>query len=179
MGRLAVVLGIGVLLFGWAVATSTSSIQKKSPLTVKKQLALAKAATARYRNVAEAEADGYHTVPGPDGKPVCVQSMGIHYESSTLMANNGLNLRRPEMLVYAPQPDGSLRLVALEYFRADLDQSPATAGDRPRMFRRLFDGPMDGHYPGMPIHYDLHVWVWQKNELGTFASFNPGVSCPA
>jgi hypothetical protein len=83
------------------------------------------------------------------------------------------------MLVYAPQPDGSLKLVALEYYKADKDQLPATAGDRPRLFRTLFDGPMDGHYPGMPIHYDVHVWIWQKNELGRFAAFNPGVSCTA
>ena len=179
--RIAVILGVGVLLLSWAVATSASPNQKKGPLPAKKQLALAKAATTKYRDVGRAEADGYHAPAGPDGKPVCVASpmggMGIHYENQALMANNALHVQRPEILVYAPQPDGSLKLVALEYFKADNDQDTTTNSDLPRMFRRAFDGPMDGHAPGMPVHYDLHVWLYQANASGMFAMFNPSVSC--
>ncbi len=40
-----------------------------------------------------------------------------------------------------------------------------------------FDGPMLGHAPGMPIHYDLHVWVWRHNPSGTFNEYNPNVRC--
>lgn len=43
---------------------------------------------------------------------------------------------------------------------------------------RPFDGPTLGHEPGMPIHHDLHAWVWKHNPAGTFAQFNPRVSCP-
>jgi hypothetical protein len=46
------------------------------------------------------------------------------------------------------------------------------------LFGRPFDGPMLGHEPGMPPHYDLHVWVWQANPEGIFAPFNPNVTCP-
>jgi hypothetical protein len=40
-----------------------------------------------------------------------------------------------------------------------------------------FDGPMPGHGPDMPIHYDLHVWTHKANPAGVFAPFNPKVSC--
>jgi hypothetical protein len=36
---------------------------------------------------------------------------------------------------------------------------------------------MDGHGPGMPVHYDLHVWLFKKNPRGMFAEFNPRVAC--
>jgi hypothetical protein len=29
----------------------------------------------------------------------------------------------------------------------------------------------------MPVHYDLHVWLWQDNPAGMFALFNPTVTC--
>ena len=33
-----------------------------------------------------------------------------------------------------------------------------------------FDSPMLGHEPGMPVHYDLHVWLYRHNPAGLFAS---------
>lgn len=44
--------------------------------------------------------------------------------------------------------------------------------------RQAFDRPMLGHEPGQPIHYDLHAWAWKANPAGTFAQWNPRVSCP-
>ena len=41
-----------------------------------------------------------------------------------------------------------------------------------------FDGPMDGHGPGQPRHYDKHAWLWAHNPAGTWASWNPALSCP-
>jgi hypothetical protein len=29
----------------------------------------------------------------------------------------------------------------------------------------------------IPAFYSLHVWLWQTNPSGTFAAFNPDVSC--
>ena len=59
----------------------------------------------------------------------------------------------------------------------DADGSLITDGDRPAVLGQSFDGPMPGHSPVMPVHYDLHVWVYEANESGTFAQFNPSVSC--
>jgi hypothetical protein len=36
---------------------------------------------------------------------------------------------------------------------------------------------MPGHNPTMPVHYDLHVWIWKANPSGLFAPFNPALSC--
>jgi hypothetical protein len=47
----------------------------------------------------------------------------------------------------------------------------------PQLFGRTFDGPMPGHVPGMPWHWDLHVWVWANNPSGVFEQWNPAISC--
>lgn len=134
----------------------------------------AKAATARFRDVRAAEAAGY-----VQGSP-CVSSpeggMGFHWENAALMATDTVSVAHPEILLYAPGPHG-LRLVGLEYWKRDADQNLATSGDRPSLFERPFDGPMLGHSPTMPVHYDLHVWIWQDNPTGLFAPFNPTVTC--
>jgi len=36
---------------------------------------------------------------------------------------------------------------------------------------------MAGHSPDLPEHYDLHVWAFRKNPLGTTADWNPAVTC--
>lgn len=35
---------------------------------------------------------------------------------------------------------------------------------------------MLGPAPGMPIHYDLHVWVAERNPAGAFTKWNPAFS---
>ena len=49
------------------------------------------------------------------------------------------------------------------------DSHPAGSPKTQHHFGRGFDGPMEGHEPGMPVHYDLHAWVWKRNPGGTFA----------
>jgi hypothetical protein len=56
---------------------------------------------------------------------------------------------------------------------------PSIDNPAPVLFGRTFDGPMPGHAPGMPWHYDLHVWAWEHNPAGTFSQFNPSLACPA
>jgi hypothetical protein len=36
---------------------------------------------------------------------------------------------------------------------------------------------MPGHNPSMPVNYDLLVWIDESNPAGTFAQFNPSISC--
>lgn len=145
--------------------------------TPKDPLQAAKVASARYHSVGQAEADGYVL------RSACVSSpggaMGIHFENAALMADPALDPARPEILLYLPGPDGQLELVGLEFWKADADQNPATDPDRPSIFGAPFNGPMPGHHPAMPVHYDLHVWVWETNPNGTFSQFNPALSCPA
>jgi hypothetical protein len=83
---------------------------------------------------------------------------------------------RPQVLLYEAEGD-KLRLMAAEWF------VPLSTGvrERPQLFDRPFDGPMEGHHPLMPAmltHYDLHVWLWKRNPAGMFSPTNPDVTCP-
>ena len=40
----------------------------------------------------------------------------------------------------------------------------------PQLFGQTFDGPMPGHIPMMPWHWDLHVSIWAHNPSGMFAN---------
>jgi hypothetical protein len=132
-------------------------------------------ATKKFRDVRVALAAGYEPakecVAGPEG------GMGIHYANEKLIRDPRIDRRRPEVLVYEPRGEDR-RLVAVEYFRADADGGLDTDDDRPHLFGRGFDGPMEGHEPGMPVHYDLHAWIFKHNPDGVFAPYNPRVSCP-
>jgi hypothetical protein len=147
------------------------------PPDTREQLREVRRATRAFRDVDVAKAAGY--APAPE----CVDDpkyggMGIHYANEKLIADGKLDITRPEILVYQPTADGGRRLGAVEYFQVDGDQDLATADDRPSLFGMPFDGPMLGHEPGMPIHYDLHVWLYKHNPAGIFAMWNPRVHCP-
>lgn len=111
----------------------------------------------------------------------CVESpaggMGIHYVNRKRVEDGVIRRDKPEILLYAPSSSGEPKLVGIEYFKPDEDQNVKTDDDRPKLFGHAFDGPMEGHAPGMPVHYDLHVWLWKKNPSGMFAPFNPTVAC--
>jgi len=137
----------------------------------------ARAATRRFRNVKVAREAGY-AAAGKCAQDPKYGGMGIHYVNADLVADGRLDITKPEVLVYQPMPSGKLRLGAVEYFQADADQDLATDPDRPYLFGLPFDGPMLGHEPGMPIHYDLHVWLYGHNPAGLFAAWNPRAHCP-
>jgi hypothetical protein len=139
-------------------------------------LAKVRKATARFHSVAEARRAGYEQA-GPCAEEPGVGGMGFHYVNPELVADPAVLPKRPEALLYEPR-HGELRLVAVEWVRNDQDQDLDTDDDRPWLFGIPFDGPMLGHEPGQPIHYDLHAWVWKRNPMGTFAQWNPRVSCP-
>ena len=155
----------------------------------------AKAASARYHSVDQAREDGYSGA----GEP-CVQAppppglsgaMGVHYVNAALTRDLEIDPEQPEILLYLPDDDGKLKLVGVEYFAPALANTPegprpwfgadAPAGgffnSAPSVLGQTFDGPMPGHNPEMPWHYDLHVWFWADNPGGLFAPFNSALSC--
>jgi len=164
----ATVVTIGaaaVTLLGQGVAASATTEQDG-----------VRAATARYHSVQQAERDGYRGA----GEP-CVSSpagaMGVHWTNAQLIADPAVDPSKPEILLYAPDKHGRPVLAGVEYLVIDADQDLRTDADRPSLFGRAFQGPMPGHGPGMPVHYDLHRWVWSDNPSGEYALFNPTLSC--
>jgi len=162
-----------------SVATGAAALQAGAqPQSSEPTLKDVRAATARYHSVAQAEADGYTGVNEP-----CVSSpdgtMGIHYINPPLLRDDAIDPLRPEILLYVPGNGGNLKLVGVEYWKADADQDLATRSDEPTLFGQPFGPPMEGHAPGMPVHYDLHVWLFANNPAGMFAPFNPRLTCPA
>lgn len=177
---------VGALLAGaLAVTPSCSATAGQSPAEPRGEIAAetgdlllqVRRATSVYKDVEAAEAAGY-IPPGPCAEDPKYGGMGIHYENRALVEDGVLDPLRPEVLVYQPTKNGELRLGAVEYFQVDGDQNLATDGDRPWLFNVPFDGPMLGHSPTMPIHYDLHVWLYRHNPAGLFAMWNPRVHCP-
>lgn len=152
-----------------------------------KELALAAAATARYQREEVAVTDGFlatdHcvSVPGLGG-------MGLHYLNPSRAMDLNVNAEEPELLLYEPTADGKKKLVAVEYFVPVISNGepwfdpntppPVIDNAPPVLFGQTFNGPMPGHEPGMPWHYDLHVWIWKHNPSGVFTPFNPSVRCP-
>ncbi|MFD4564657.1 hypothetical protein ACFVXW_11455 [Streptomyces sp. NPDC058251] len=142
---------------------------------VQVQLAEAYAATAKYLYEPNAVADGY--VPDRcSNDPMGHGSMGYHYFKESLYGST--DPAKPAALLYEDGAGGKRRLAGVEWIVPDHDQNLKTDDDRPSMFGgRKFDGPMPGHTPTMPIHYDLHVWLYKDNPNGLFDRWNPTVKC--
>lgn len=167
--RAAVLALLGSVAAG-AVVLGTQAPASGAP--GRSDLAKVKAATARFHDVAAAKAAGYIPVSGCEQLPG-VGAMGVHFLNPGLAGDGVVDPLRPEVLLYLPTDDG-LRLVGVEWFVAE----QASGGQRPSVLGVPFDGPMDGHGPGQPRHYDKHAWIWAHNPTGTWASWNPALSCP-
>jgi len=161
-----------------------------------------RALTERYRDVNVALADGYVRDPGNTCETADMAglkrsdgAMGIHFAHMARLGvtappnprvdGNGTHtdFRTPAVLIYEPQADGSLELVAVEnlvflkaWEAAGHTEPPSYLGNP---FNRMVDDPateVDEAHHFMP-HYDLHVWLYRENPKGTFAQWNPAVTC--
>lgn len=169
-----------------------STEAKPTQPTLGAQLAAVRAATAKYHDVDAAIAAGYLPPTG-----VCVESpagaMGIHSANPPLTLDQSVDPLQPEVLLYLPKPGGGVRLVGVEYLMTVLVSNGGTpqpwfspdpwgaeysvVTPTPALFGQTFQGPMPGHDPGMPWHFDLHVWIWRPNPSGMFFPWNPAISC--
>jgi hypothetical protein len=132
-------------------------------------------ATARYRDVAVAEADGYGLqfgcVTGPD-----VGAMGLHYVNFSLVGDGELDAARPEIVIYEPLPNGRLKLTGADFLvlAADWDAKHSGPPQLEGQLFHLFESP---NRFGLPAFYTLHVWAWKDNPSGTFTNWHPNVNC--
>jgi len=194
---LAIAGFLGVTWSGHAVVRAQVGPGPNEPT-----LAEVRAATERFRDVKAALAEGYIRDPFDlcdtaemMGQPASLGAMGVHYFRPDLLGiagppsprvdGNGTHtdFHQPSILIYEPQEDGSMELVAVEnlvFARAwheagheeaptfhgvpwdSMKDDPATATDEAHMFEP---------------HYDRHVWIYRDNPNGVFKPFNPAVSC--
>jgi hypothetical protein len=165
-------------------------------------LAEVRAATERFMDVNVALAEGYIRDPmdlcdtaDMMGKPAELGAMGIHYFRPDLLGitappnprvdGNGVHtdFRKPAILIYEPQKNGSLELVAVENLVFQKSWA-ATGAKAPPSFHgvawdTMQDDPrtaIDEAHMFEP-HYDRHVWIYRDNPSGVFTPFNPAVSC--
>ena len=163
-----------------------------------------RAIAAKYRDVNVAKAEGYTTdnkcvTAEMLGFPPAQGAMGLHYVRRDVLGlpptpappggprvtgtGTHTDFARPAMLVYEPQPDGSLELVAVEnlvfadaWHKASGDRPPTTHG---RTWPLLKDDPAtrvdEAH--GWAPHYEQHLWVFRDNPNGAYSPFNPKVTC--
>jgi len=156
-----------------------ASIPKPRPTAA--QRTVVREATRRFRNVAAAiaaaiaagylQTDACAELPGVGG-------MGYHFVNPVLSSDGRIDPTQPEILLYTKDSKGRWNLAGVEWFMADGDQDLGTDADRPTLFSHPFDGPMTGHEPGMPVHFDLHVWLYMLNPGGQLSAWNPRLHCP-
>jgi hypothetical protein len=103
-------------------------------------------------------------------------AMGIHYVKGDLVGDPAVTAASPEALVYEPEANGRLRLVALEYVTLK-EAWDATHSSPPTLFGEMFNFTPAGNRYGLPAYYSLHAWIWEHNHHGTFAMWNPSVNC--
>jgi hypothetical protein len=170
---------LGFVAFMLASAPSRGQSSDLSPDLEQIRLGLEK-----YRDPVVAVRDGYFSTlgcieyPRPGGHGQVGYrpgAMGIHFLNPALVGPTP-DPKRPAILLYEPDAQGRLTLVGAEWF------VPLATGvpNRPQLFGRPFDGPMEGHEPLLPEtlhHYDLHVWLWKPNPYGVFSPTHPQVKC--
>lgn len=102
----------------------------------------------------------------------CMESenggQGYHYGNTDLIGDEGVvDLLHPELLMYEPQADGAMELVGVEYA---IPVDDWTSLEPPRLLDQDF------HVNEAFGVWVLHVWL-RENPAGTFADWNPGVTC--
>ena len=134
-------------------------------------------ATARFRDVSVAEAEGYSLqfgcVSGPDSG-----AMGLHFVNGAIVASGVLDATRPQIVIYEPQPDGHLKLIGADYLLIASAWDASHSGP-PELMGQLFQYFETPNRFGLPAFYTLHVWAWKDNPNGAFVNWHPHVSCQA
>jgi hypothetical protein len=144
-------------------------------ITNEAQLVELRKVTARFHSIDAAKLAGYSTQITPCWAHHSAGAMGYHYGKTSLL-DATVALLEPEVVIYEPQAGGHMKMVGMEYIVPlaaweaaghDLNNSD----DVPQLLGQKFT-----RHSTLPI-FKLHIWLWQQNPSGTFADWNPNVSC--
>lgn len=196
----------GAVLIGAIILSMQTGVARKASTAPaaagEPDLAAVQMATERFEDVEVALAEGYIRDPFDlcetaemMGRPAELGAMGIHYFRADLLGIAGppdprvngtgthTDFLKPAILIYEPQEDGTLELVAVENLAFAAAWQAAGHVDPPSFHGVPYDHMVDD--PATPAdeahmfepHYDRHVWIYRENPSGLFAPFNPNVSC--
>ena len=131
--------------------------------------------TARFRDVAVAESEGYSLLFG------CVTgdevgAMGLHYVNLGLVGDGELDPTRPEIVIYEPKGNGRVSLIGADYLVFAQDWH-AKHAETPQIMGQLMHLYPSPNRFGLPAFYTLHVWAWKENPAGTYVNWHRNVSC--
>ena len=119
--------------------------------------------TNQYIDFAVAEQEGRIDVSG------YVPNMGHHYLNPAL-ADGIFEMNKPEIILYVPDANGEMQMVAVEY--SIIPEDPNNPGLPPEGFTGQEDV---WHFNEMVGQWQLHVWTILENPDGIFAPFNPDI----
>jgi hypothetical protein len=172
--RLAFLVAIvGLAAFGGTVlATSARQDELAEVRQVTAQFHRVEAAIEAGYELGYVNGAGVRIITGCIAHPTA-GAMGYHYFNKALVDDLVVDPLKPEALVYAPGPNGELRLASVEYVVPGLGSNPPGVSEPPTVF-------------GMEMHilvpavgfYIHHAWIWRHNPAGMFADWNPEVVCP-
>jgi hypothetical protein len=162
---LLTITGAAIAVMGLGLALSASARQDI--------LTTVHTVTARFESLEQATKAGYEPFYVCAEQPG-VGTMGQHYVNFSLVGDPTIDPLQPEALVYEPQPNGTFKLVALEWVRVGpvTDPAPTVLG---QPLLHVGSGNRYGIEPDG--FYERHYWLYRSNPSGTFADWNPTVSC--
>ena len=136
--------------------------------SVNADLATLRRVTAPFHRFDAASAAGWSAKITSCMTDPALGGMGFHYGNVGLI-DGSVSVDQPELLLYEPEKNGRLRLVAVEYiipytFHPRSAEAPVLLGQQ---FKQNDTFQLWG----------LHAWVWEENPSGMFASWNPRVTC--
>jgi hypothetical protein len=102
--------------------------------------------------------------------PPCLEGLGSHFVHFANFLDGEIDLNNPETLRYAPNEDGEVKLVAVEYSITTVFPKPAP------LLGQEWVGPASTGIPGIPPIWFVTISV-RNNPDGIFSTFNPSVAC--
>jgi hypothetical protein len=118
----------------------------------------------------------------------CVPGMGVHWihkpGQSDSYFDTTLDEDHPEVILFKPATTNfrdlaSQTFAGIEYVVVTEGTSMNTTATVPKLRGVPLVGPMPGHFPGMPYHAELHIYLLPGSESGKgFEPMNPAVTCP-
>jgi hypothetical protein len=146
-----------------------------TPITDETHLAALRQVTSRFHSLDVAKDAGYSEQITPCWAHHSAGGMGYHYGKTSLF-DATVNLLEPEVVIYEPQAGGHMKFVGMEYIVPLAAWEAAghnlnNPNDVPQLLGQNYT-----RHSFLPI-FKLHIWLWENNPSGTFADWNPKVSC--